>query len=102
MLILGGSEKGESYERLFEAISKSPVKHVILTGASRYKMLDSAGKVGYSSVTLTADFSFAVKIAALIAQSGDNVLLSPACASFDNFHGFEERGEAFSKIVEEL
>ncbi len=102
VLILGGSEKGESYEKLFEAIKQSPVKHVILMGASRYRMLDSAGKVGYSSVTLTADFSFAVKIAALVAQNGDNVLLSPACASFDNFHGFEERGEAFTKIVEGL
>ena len=65
-------------------------------------MLESAGRVGYSFLTVTADFDFAIKIANLIAQSGDVVLLSPACASFDRFSGYEERGERFKKIVGEL
>ncbi len=102
VLILGGSEKGEKYINLFEKIKMSTVKHVILTGASRYNMLESAGKVGFSNITLTSDFTMAVKIAKLISTDGDCVLLSPACASFDNFSGFEERGEYFKHIVEGL
>ncbi len=102
ILILGGSEKGEKYLDLFEKIKLSTVKHVILTGASRYNMLESAGKVGYSNITLTSDFTMSVKIAKLISEEGDCILLSPACASFDNFSCFEERGEFFREIVDGL
>ena len=100
ILILGGSEKGETYQSLFEKIKVSPVKHVILTGASRFNMLKSAGEVGYSNITVTPDFETAVKITKLMALDGDAVLLSPACASFDAFNGYEERGDTFKKIVE--
>lgn len=102
VLILGGSEKGEKYEQLFEKIKVSPIKHVVLTGASRYKMLDCAGRVGYAHLTLTPNFEHAVKIAVMIAQQGECVLLSPACASFDNFEGYQARGDAFRAIVEGL
>ena len=102
ILILGGSEKGETYIELFDKIKQSLVKHVVLTGASRNKMLECADKVGFNKLSLTYDFTTAVKIAKLIADEGDCVLLSPACASFDNFSNFEERGEKFKEIVEEL
>jgi UDP-N-acetylmuramoylalanine--D-glutamate ligase len=102
VLILGGSEKGENYDALFDKIKQSSVKHVILTGASRFNMLDSAGRVGVANVTVTEDFFFAIKIATVIATDGDAVLLSPACASFDKFSGFEERGDAFIKTVREF
>jgi len=102
VLILGGSEKGEKYDGLFKTIKASLVKHTVITGASRYAMLGDAGKIGYINLTVTPDFENAVEIAMIIAKEGDNVLLSPACASFDSFSGFEERGEKFAEIVEKV
>lgn len=102
VLILGGSEKGESYDKLFEVIKNSTVKHVVLTGSSRRNMLLSADKAGYYNITMCPDFDCSVKVAALMADSGDKVLLSPACASFDAFSSYVERGERFNQITGEL
>ncbi len=99
VLIVGGSEKGESYDQLFVRIKDSVVKHTVITGDSRYAMLESAGKIGVGNITVTSDFEYAVKIAKSLAKQGDNVLLSPACASYDNFKNYEERGEFFCKVL---
>lgn len=99
VLILGGSEKGENYDQMFIEISNSLVKHVVITGSSRYNMLKSATSQGYESVTVTEDFYMAVTIARLMAKPGESVLLSPACASFDKFSSYEERGDAFTKEI---
>lgn len=102
VLILGGSEKGEEYHQLFAKIKNSKIKHVVLTGDSRFNMLTQAESIGFKNLSLTPNFFDAVKIASLFAKEGENVLLSPACASFDNFKSYVERGEAFVKAVENL
>lgn len=102
VLILGGSEKGESYCQLFGKIKNSSVKHVIICGASRFSMEKDALKVGFENYSIIKDFALSIKFASIVAKSGDSVLLSPACASFDNFSSFEERGDEFCKIVQSL
>ena len=100
VLILGGSEKGEKYDALFSEIKNSLVVHTVITGASRFNMSEAAVKAGVPRFTVTENFASAVEVAAAVAGDGENVLLSPACASFDEFGNFEERGDAFKKIVE--
>lgn len=102
VLILGGKDKGLDYEVLFDGIKKSDVIHVVLTGETRYKMLECASRMGYYDVTLTSSFESAIKIAGLECPEGGAVLLSPACSSFDEFSGYEERGNRFCEIVESL
>ena len=102
VLILGGSEKGEEYSELFKKIRFFGIKRVVLTGASRFNMLDCAVKEGVSEITLTDDFKSAVKIGFAFTESGENLLLSPACASFDCFKNYEERGDKFAEIVGNL
>lgn len=102
ILILGGRGKGESYDKLFDFLKKSVVKEVVLVGEERFKMLSSAIKAGFNGVSMVANFSLGVKIAMQMAKTGDTVLLSPACASFDEFSSYAERGECFCKVVEEL
>lgn len=99
VLILGGSEKGEKYDRLFATINDSKVIHTVITGAARENMLQAAARAGNFAFTVTDKFEKAVEIAKSVAKSGQCVLLSPACASFDEFRCCEERGDVFKKLV---
>lgn len=76
--------------------------HAVIYGENRFKMMDCASAAGFFSFSLCADFSTAVRLATFIAKTGQSVLLSPASASFDEFAGYEERGDAFIKLVEGL
>lgn len=102
VLILGGSSKGEDYRPLFDALDDRKVVHCVLTGATRYELLNAAVAAGYNNLTLSQDFNAAVKRAALVCPVGGSVLLSPACASFDCFKDFEDRGEKFISVVNSL
>jgi UDP-N-acetylmuramoylalanine--D-glutamate ligase len=99
-LILGGSLKGEDF-RPFARELPPNVDSIYLIGASTDELaaaLDDAGL----SYDRSGDLKTAVTRAAADAQPGDVVLLSPACASFDQFGSFEERGDTFRRLVEGL
>ena len=102
VLLLGGKDKGYDYDELFSKLRGSRVVQCVLYGENRFKLLNSAVRANESRITLCTDFDTAVRLAAMMAKPGQNVLLSPASSSFDAFSGYEERGERFEKIVEEL
>ena len=102
VLLLGGKDKGYEYSKLFAAIKGSRVIHVVLYGENRYELLKSAMAEGMGNLSLCDKFAFAVQIAAMKAEKGQTVLLSPASASFDEFVGYEERGDKFAEIVKSL
>jgi UDP-N-acetylmuramoylalanine--D-glutamate ligase len=99
-MIFGGSLKGEDFGPLARAIP-AWVRSIHLIGVASDEIgaaLDAAG-VAYDR---DGDLEFAVRHASSLAGPGDVVLLSPACASFDQYANFEERGEHFRRIVEAL
>ena len=99
VLLLGGKDKGYDYDKLFNGIKNGKVTHAILYGENRFKLLESARRKGFLSVTVCDGFAFAVQIACFRATCGQTVLLSPASASFDEFANYEERGEKFVEII---
>ena len=105
-IILGGKDKGSDYLPLREALSRS-TKGALLIGAEppyRYAgaPLIAAALQGSVPVIECGTMPQAVRYAREHAQPGDTVLLSPACASFDQFRNYEERGKNFKQLVAEL
>ncbi len=99
VLLLGGKDKGYSYEPLFDAVKNSGVVHAVIYGENAFRILNAALKRGFTAVTLCRPFDLAVRVAYLTAKRGQNVLLSPASASFDAFRSFEERGDRFVEML---
>ncbi len=97
-LILGGKDKGAPYTPLKPLIDQR-VKSVYLIGAAAEKI---AADLQGVDLQYAGDLEKAVEMAFARAVSGDTVLLSPACASYDQFRDFEERGRAFKEIVHRL
>ncbi len=99
-LILGGSLKGESFDELAESLPPS-VRSIDLIGEASDQLAAALGRAG-RLYRRSGDLATAVGIAAGDAEPGDVVLLSPACASYDQFHDYEERGDTFRSLVEDL
>jgi UDP-N-acetylmuramoylalanine--D-glutamate ligase len=99
-LILGGSLKGESFDELAEELPAS-VRSIDLIGEATEDLAASLARAG-RTFRRSGDLATAVGAAAGDAEPGDVVLLSPACASYDQFRDFEERGETFRRLVGEL
>ena len=100
-LIAGGSLKGERFEAFATAVARSPVVTAYLIGEAAGPL---AGDLGGAGVPFRhcATLERAVGEAARAARRGEVVLFSPACASYDQFRDFEQRGEEFRRLVENL
>jgi UDP-N-acetylmuramoylalanine--D-glutamate ligase len=98
--IVGGIDKGNNYEELFSFVNEK-VKAIICLGVDNEKLFNTFGNM-VDIIIETQFMSEAVKIAYKIAEAGDNVLLSPACASFDLFENYEDRGRQFKDAVRNL
>ncbi len=99
LLIAGGRDKAGDFTQLRPFV-KARVRALILIGESAEKMRGALGDL--TETVLAADMGEAVSRGRGMAERGDVVLLSPACASFDMFRDFEDRGEQFKKIVRGL
>ena len=98
--IVGGVDKGNDYRELFQFVNEK-VKAIICLGKDNAKLLETFGNM-VDIIVETEYMTEATKIAYKIADAGDNVLLSPACASFDLFENYEDRGRQFKAAVRKL
>jgi UDP-N-acetylmuramoylalanine--D-glutamate ligase len=96
-VILGGSRKGESFDELAHEVHGT----AYVIGETANELADALGRAGVPYV-VSGDLATAVAAAADAARPGEVVLLSPACASYDQFRDFEERGEEFRRLVQNL
>ena len=99
--ILGGVDKGNDYKELVKVAKEKKIKAIVCLGLDNQKIKDSFKNV-VEIIEDANNMSEAVKKSYNIASSGDAVLLSPACASFDLFENYEHRGSEFKKTVRSL
>lgn len=98
--IVGGQDKGNNYKDLFPLVNEK-VKAIICLGVDNRKLMDTFSNM-VDVIIETQSMDEAVKIAYKLAHKGENVLLSPACASFDLFENYEDRGRQFKEAVRKL
>jgi len=98
--IVGGVDKGNDYKELMPLV-REKVKAIICLGEDNSKIIDAFGNVADLLVE-TYSMKEAVKVAYKIAERGETVLLSPACASFDLFKNYEDRGNQFKNEIKNL
>jgi len=100
VLILGGIDKGNDYKMLMEMV-KEKVKAIVCLGKDN-KKIKNAFKGIVTTIAETGSAMEAVSVAYKLAKKGETVLLSPACASFDLFENYEDRGQQFKAAVKSL
>ncbi|MFY8003298.1 MAG: glutamate ligase domain-containing protein, partial [Chitinophagaceae bacterium] len=100
ILILGGQDKGNDYS-ILEDLVREKVKAIVCLGIDNSKIIAAFGSM-VSKIVETQSAQDCVQTAFSLAAKGDVVLLSPACASFDLFKNYEERGQLFKAAVKEL
>lgn len=98
--IVGGVDKGNDYNELLSLVNEK-VKAIICLGIDNKKIIDTFGDVVDELIEVTS-MTEAVRQAYKMAEKGDTVLLSPACASFDLFEDYEDRGRQFKQAVQNL
>jgi UDP-N-acetylmuramoylalanine--D-glutamate ligase len=100
VLILGGVDKGNDYDMLKDLV-KQKVKAIVCLGKDNQRIHDAFEDV-VDMIINTSSAAEAAQTAYHLATKGDTVLLSPACASFDLFKNYEDRGNQFKAAVKEL
>jgi len=98
--IVGGVDKGNDYNELMSLV-REKVKAIICLGVDNKKIIDAFGNVVDMMVEVD-NMNDAVRMAQRLTEKGDTVLLSPACASFDLFENYEDRGNQFKQAVKNL
>lgn len=101
ILLLGGEDKNLNFDEIFVKFGEK-INFVIAFGGARKKVYKSAMKCKFKNIKMCKTFYEAVKTAYELAKENNTVLLSPACASFDEFNSYSERGEKFVGILKEL
>ena len=101
VLIGGGYDKESSYDEWIQAFD-GKVKKLVLLGATREKIAQTARRLGFNEMEMADTFEEAFAKCVECAQPGDAVLLSPACASWGMFKNYEERGDKFKELVNQL
>ena len=101
ILIAGGYDKGSEYDEWFDAFH-GKIKALVLLGKTKDKIAATAKRKNYQPVYEVDSLEEAVKQSAKLAKDGEVVLLSPACASWDMFKSYEERGRLFKDYVRNL
>lgn len=101
VLIGGGLDRGFTFDSLVPLLKKH-VKAVVLYGETRYLLADAAIKAGIKEIKIVNTLKEAVPVAYELTKPGDVLLLSPSCASWDQFKTFEQRGDYFMEYIKEL
>ena len=101
VVIGGGYDKQSSYEEWIASFGDK-VKCLVLLGATKDKIAQTARKAGFENIIMVESLEEAVKVSSEQAEPGDAVLLSPACASWDMFESYEQRGKMFKEYVNQL
>lgn len=101
LLIGGGYDKQSTYDEWIEAFG-GKVRYLVLLGETANKIAECARRHGFENIIMTESLEEAVKVCSQKAERGDAVLLSPACASWDMFKSYEERGRMFKEFVHKL
>ncbi|CZQ94741.1 mur ligase central [Trichococcus palustris] len=100
ILLAGGLDRGNTFEELVPYLKH--VKTLIVFGETQEKLIDAGKKAGIKEIVPTEDVVSAVPISYQYSEEGDTILLSPACASWDQFKNYEIRGQLFSDAVNSL
>jgi UDP-N-acetylmuramoylalanine--D-glutamate ligase len=102
IIIAGGYDKHIPFDELGRKIANSKTKAAILIGTTAKKIADAIGPSSYTKVLFADSLEKAVELANQLAVPGDVVLLSPACASYDMFDNFQQRGRRFMELVSQI
>ena len=99
IILLGGLDRGHSFDELEEYMKN--VSHIIAYGETKYRIKEFADRIKIDCIVVDR-LGEAVKVAYNLSNEGDVILLSPACASWDQYKDFEERGTDFKRCVNAL